>query len=154
MDKKQIYSSLETRIRSLSKGENDPVSLMATMACEIFHFLPYCDWAGFYRVVDSGTLKIGPYQGPHGCLVIPFDRGVCGKCARTQEVQLVGNVSVVSDHIACSSKTKSEIVVPVFDVNGKLMAVLDLDSNTLNAFDETDSEGLVKITGIFRSVPV
>ena len=96
-------------IRALTHGETDTVSLMATVACEIHQAHPFCDWTGFYRVTAPETLKIGPYQGGHGCLVIPFARGVCGAAARTGEIQLVADVEAFPGHIACSSSTRSGI---------------------------------------------
>ena len=138
------YSALAARIASLAEGETDAVALMATIACELHHSDPRFDWTGFYRVVEPGLLKIGPYQGGHGCLVIPFDKGVCGACARTEEIQIVPDVEAFPGHIACSSSTRSEIVLPVFR-DGALIAVLDIDSDRPDAFDERDAEALARI---------
>ncbi|MFD1809699.1 GAF domain-containing protein [Gemmobacter lanyuensis] len=124
---------------------------MATVVCEIHHGHPMSDWTGFYRVTGPEMLKIGPYQGGHGCLVIPFSRGVCGAAARTGAVQLVPDVDAFPDHIACSSTTRSELVLPVWNGAGKLLGVLDLDSNTEAAFSETDVEALQAILAdVFR----
>ncbi len=148
------YSDLRQRLVAVSEGETDPISLMATAACEIYHHLDGVDWAGFYRVTAPGLLKIGPYQGPHGCLVIPFERGVCGAAARTGEIQIVADVDLFPGHIACSASTRSEIVVPVTGPDGALLAVLDLDSNTPNAFDESDAAALDAICReIFTTAP-
>jgi GAF domain-containing protein len=136
------YADLATRIAALTEGEDDAVALMATVACEIHHADDRFDWTGFYRVVRPGLLKIGPYQGGHGCLVIPFDRGVCGRAARTGEVQIVPDVHTVSDHIACSASTRSEIVLPVRDRDGALLGVLDIDSDRPDAFGPSDAAGL------------
>ena len=136
------YDDLRRRIQALTHGEDDPVALMATVACELHHADDRFDWTGFYRVVAPRLLKIGPYQGGHGCLVIPFDRGVCGAAARTGEVQLVPDVEAFPGHIACSSTTRSEIVLPVHDRAGRLLAVLDIDSDQPAAFDEADAQGL------------
>jgi GAF domain-containing protein len=136
------YADLATRIAALTEGEDDAVALMATVACEIHHADDRFDWTGFYRVVRPGLLKIGPYQGGHGCLVIPFDRGVCGRAARTGEVQIVPDVQAVSDHIACSASTRSEIVLPVRDRDGALLGVLDIDSDRPDAFGPSDAAGL------------
>jgi GAF domain-containing protein len=136
------YADLATRIAALTEGEDDAVALMATVACEIHHADDRFDWTGFYRVVRPGLLKIGPYQGGHGCLVIPFDRGVCGRAARTGEVQIVPDVHAVSDHIACSASTRSEIVLPVRDRDGALLGVLDIDSDRPDAFGPSDAAGL------------
>ncbi len=139
------YATLEKTVASLTRGETDEVALMATLACEIHHADDRFDWTGFYRVTEPGVLKIGPYQGTHGCLVIPFGKGVCGTAAKTGETQIVHNVDIFPGHIACSSTTRSEIVVPVKDRAGKLIAVLDIDSNRLAAFTEEDEAGLSKI---------
>ena len=139
------YPALAATIRALTEGEDDPVALMATLACEIHHSDDRFDWTGFYRVTAPGMLKIGPYQGGHGCLTIPFDRGVCGACARTRTTQLVPDVEAFPGHIACSSSTKSEIVLPVFDRSGALIAVLDIDSDQPAAFTETDATELAAI---------
>jgi GAF domain-containing protein len=136
------YDDLRARVRALTEGEDDAVALMATVACEVHHADDRFDWTGFYRVVAPGLLKIGPYQGGHGCLVIPFERGVCGACARTGEVQLVPDVELFPGHIACSSSTRSEIVLPVRDGAGRLIAVFDIDSDRAAAFDEEDSREL------------
>jgi L-methionine (R)-S-oxide reductase len=124
-------------IAALIEGEDDDVAKMATIACEIFHAFERFHWVGFYRVVAPELMKIGPYQGGHGCLVIPFSRGVCGACARARQTIIVPDVEAFPDHIACSSTTRSELVAPVFR-NGELIAVLDLDSDQADAFDEND----------------
>ncbi|THD83681.1 GAF domain-containing protein [Aliigemmobacter aestuarii] len=139
------YADLSARIEALCHGETDTVALMATVVCELHHSHPMCDWTGFYRVTAPGMLKIGPYQGGHGCLVIPFSRGVCGACARTGEVQLVPDVDAFPDHIACSSSTRSELVLPVRNGAGELLGVLDLDSDTPAAFTEKDAGELAAI---------
>ncbi|MDE0761626.1 MAG: GAF domain-containing protein, partial [Planktomarina sp.] len=110
------------------------------------------DWTGFYRVTSPQMLKIGPYQGGHGCLQISFNRGVCGAAARLEKTQLVEDVDAFPGHIACSSLTRSEIVLPVWDRSGSLLAVLDIDSNQLNAFTQTDVEALAPIlASVFSS---
>ncbi|WP_443082552.1 GAF domain-containing protein [Tabrizicola sp.] len=138
-------------IRALTHGETDTVALMATVACEIHHAHPFCDWTGFYRVVAPELLKIGPYQGGHGCLVIPFSRGVCGAAARTGQVQNVPDVEAFPGHIACSSSTKSELVLPVWNGKGALLGVLDLDSNSPAAFTREDEAWLAPLLAeVFR----
>lgn len=139
------YPALAASIRALTHGETDAVALMATVACEVHHSDARFDWTGFYRVTAPGMLKIGPYQGGHGCLVIPFGRGVCGACARTQTVQLVPDVDAFPDHIACSSSTKSELVLPVFNGAGVLIGVFDIDSDQPDAFSAADSRELAAI---------
>lgn len=132
------YRDLRARTRALTEGETDAIALMATLACELHRGFPHFDWVGFYRVVAPGLLKIGPYQGGHGCLVIPFARGVCGAVARSGQTLIVPDVEAFPDHIACSSSTRSEIVLPVRRADGRLIAVLDVDSDTPDAFDATD----------------
>jgi GAF domain-containing protein len=136
------YPTLAATVAALTEGESDAVALMATLACEIHHADDRFDWTGFYRVTQPGLLKIGPYQGGHGCLVIPFDRGVCGAAARTGEIQLVPDVDAFPGHIACAASTRSEIVLPVRNGAGDLIAVLDIDSDQPAAFDETDARAL------------
>lgn len=142
------YSQTAKIIASLTNGETDEVALMATVACELHSADDRFDWTGFYRVTEPGILKIGPYQGGHGCLVIPFDKGVCGAAARTGEVQRVADVDAFPGHIACSSSTRSEIVLPVLNLAGDLLGVLDIDSDQVDAFTETDAKGLEDILGL------
>ncbi|HHC29399.1 MAG TPA: GAF domain-containing protein [Rhodobacterales bacterium] len=113
---------------------------MATLACELHHSDARFDWTGFYRVTAPGLLKIGPYQGGHGCLTIPFERGVCGAAARSGEVQLVDDVEAFPGHIACASSTRSELVLPVRNSAGELLGVLDIDSNQPAAFTRADAD--------------
>jgi len=139
------YASLRKTILSLTAGEDDAVALMATIACEVHHFDPRFDWTGFYRVTEPQMLKIGPYQGGHGCLQIPFSRGVCGAAARTGQVQLVPDVDAFEGHIACASSTRSELVLPVFDRAGDVIAVFDIDSDQPDAFTQDDAAALSAI---------
>jgi L-methionine (R)-S-oxide reductase len=139
------YHVLLQNIKALTEGEDDVISLMATMACEVHHSDDRFDWTGFYRVIAPGLLKIGPYQGGHGCLVIPFERGVCGAAARSGEVQLVPDVEAFPGHIACASSTRSELVLPVRDKAGVLLGVFDIDSDQPDAFTRTDARELESI---------
>lgn len=139
------YDTLKQSILALAEGETDTVALMATLACEIHHADARFDWTGFYRVTAPEMLKIGPYQGGHGCLQIPFSRGVCGAAARTGEVQLVDDVDAFPGHIACASSTRSELVIPVRDGSGTLIGVLDIDSDQPAAFTQTDATRLADI---------
>ena len=118
---------------------------MATLACEVHHSDARFDWTGFYRVVAPELLKIGPYQGGHGCLEIPFDKGVCGAAARTGQAQIVADVDAFPGHIACASSTKSELVLPVRNRGGTLIAVFDIDSNQPDAFRNSDAVALQAI---------
>ncbi|MFK7744772.1 MAG: GAF domain-containing protein [Roseobacter sp.] len=141
------YETLSKTIEALTHGETDAVSLMATVACEVHHADSRFDWTGFYRVVGPEMLKIGPYQGGHGCLVIPFARGVCGAAARTRQVQLVPDVDAFAGHIACASSTRSELVLPVENEAGRLLGVFDIDSDQPDAFNETDAQALSEVLG-------
>lgn len=136
------YNTLAKTIAALTEGETDPVALMATVTCEVHHSDDRFNWTGFYRVTEPGVLKIGPYQGGHGCLRIPFDKGVCGAAARTGQVQLVPDVDAFPGHIACASSTRSELVLPVFDRTGALIAVFDIDSDLPDAFTVADATAL------------
>lgn len=139
------YADLSARIAALTHGETDEIALMATLACELHHADDRFDWTGFYRAVAPELLKIGPYQGGHGCLVIPFSRGVCGAAARTRQTQLVPDVEAFAGHIACSSSTRSEIVVPVIGRAGRLIGVLDIDSDRPDAFTAADQAALERM---------
>ncbi|WP_323765600.1 GAF domain-containing protein [Marinovum sp.] len=139
------YPEISKVLAALTEGERDDVALMATMACELHHADDRFDWTGFYRVTAPEMLKIGPYQGGHGCLSIPFSRGVCGAAARTGEVQLVEDVEAFPGHIACATSTRSEIVLPVCRGDGTLIGVLDIDSDRPAAFTQADAEGLAAL---------
>ena len=149
-DRAERYREVRAAIESLLEGEDDWVSAMATVACELHHAFAYFHCTGFYRVIAPRLLAVGPYQGGHGCLRIPFDRGVCGAAARTRTVQRVDDVEAFPGHIACSSTTRSEIVVPVLDAHGQTLAVLDVDSNDPAVFSEVDEaalQGLCEMLG-------
>lgn len=132
------YDTTIKRIKALIATESDWISVLATVACELHHSFAAFSWTGFYRHTEPGLLKVGPYQGSHGCLQIPFNRGVCGRAAREKTIQIVPNVNTIPDHIACSATTQSEIVLPICDSHGGIIAVLDIDSDQLEAFDEVD----------------
>lgn len=139
------YTELTHTLRALTDGESDLVSLMATVTCEVHHADDRFDWTGFYRVVAPELLKIGPYQGGHGCLVIPFSRGVCGAAASTLKAQLVDDVDAFPGHIACATSTRSELVLPVLNRSGDLLGVFDIDSNQPAAFTQEDADQLTLI---------
>jgi len=145
------YDKLFETLDLLCEGETDRIALMATIACELHGAFEHFHWTGFYRNIGGGVLKIGPYQGAHGCLTIDFSRGICGRCARGKTVQNIPDVAAEADHIACSATTKSEIVLPILDADGELIAVLDIDSNTPGAFDEIDEMNLRRIGAYFKS---
>lgn len=134
------HNDVFARIESLLDDETDWVSAMSTVVCELHNSFEHFHWTGFYRTVEPNLLKIGPYQGGHGCLVIPFDKGICGAAATTGETQDVPDVHARPEHIACSSSTLSEVVVPVKDSEGNVVAVLDLDSDLPAAFSSEDIE--------------
>ena len=120
------------------EGETDAVALQATLACMLWETLVQANWCGFYRRVGEAMLAVGPYQGTMGCLRIAFSRGVCGAAARTGKTQLVEDVHAFPDHIACDSRSRSEVVVPVVK-KGRLIAVLDIDSPSLAAFSPEEA---------------
>lgn len=138
MDHQEVYG----RITSILDGEDDWVAAMATVACELHNAFDHYHWTGFYRTTSPGMLKIGPYQGGHGCLTIPFDKGVCGAAARTATPQLVADVEQFDGHIACASSTRSELVIPLMDNAGGVRAVLDIDSDQPDFFTPADIEPL------------
>lgn len=139
------YREVALVVESLLDGEADWVAAMATVAAELHQAFDYFDWTGFYRARPGDLLVIGPYQGGHGCLRIPFGRGVCGAAARTRISQLVPDVHAVADHIACASSTNSELVVPILTPRGDLLAVLDVDSDHPAAFGPADQAGLERV---------
>lgn len=136
------YQTVLNRINALLSEPCDWTAAMATVACELHHAFDHFHWTGFYRTIRPGHLQVGPYQGGHGCIDIPFERGVCGAAARSRETQLVADVNAFPGHIACSSSTVSEIVVPVLAPGQQVIAVLDVDSDLPDAFDVDDKEAL------------
>ena len=135
-------------VESVVSGETSITARYATASCILSQaFAPRFFWTGFYVVdpLKDAELVVGPYQGTLGCLRIPFGKGVCGHVASSREPVIVPDVHAFPGHIACDSASNSEIVVPVFDANGELAAVLDVDSTELDAFDQVDQEGLVAI---------
>ncbi|WP_019959736.1 GAF domain-containing protein [Woodsholea maritima] len=147
-DKRARYRELLKEIESVVAGETSTTARYASAACILaLSFAPRFFWTGFYEVDPHkpNELVVGPYQGTLGCLRIPFGRGVCGAAAQAGETQLVRDVHAFPGHIACDARSQSEIVVPVFDGEGRLRAVLDVDSDQPAAFDEIDQEGLEAI---------
>ncbi|TAL28244.1 MAG: GAF domain-containing protein [Alphaproteobacteria bacterium] len=143
IDKDEIYCALLPQIEAVIAATPDMVANMANVAAILKSAFDF-HWVGFYRVVKPDTLTLGPFQGPLACVEIPFSKGVCGAAARTQKTVVVPDVEKFPGHIACSSLSKSEIVVPGV-VNGKTLFVLDVDSDALDDFDDTDKEWLEKI---------
>ncbi|WP_114954695.1 GAF domain-containing protein [Sphingosinicella terrae] len=142
-DKPALYRELIEAADALTAGEPDPIANMANVAALLWEALPDLNWAGFYRNVD-GELVLGPFQGRPACIRIPFGKGVCGAAAATLEPQCVADVDAFPGHIACDSASRSELVVPIV-AEGRLMAVLDLDSPSLGRFDDEDLAGCVEL---------
>jgi L-methionine (R)-S-oxide reductase len=141
-ERAQRYAEVRDELSLSLAGESDWIVILSTSASALHTAFGHFDWTGFYRVIGEQLLGVGPYQGGHGCLRIPFSRGVCGAAARTRVTQLVPDVHAFPGHIACSSTTLSEIVVPVLAPGGELLAVLDVDSNLPAAFRATDQREL------------
>lgn len=146
-DRALRYRSLADEIDAVLAGEPDRVARMATVGAMLSAAFDHYFWTGFYVVDPTApeTLVVGPYQGTLGCLRIAFGRGVCGAAARARRTVIVPDVDAFDGHIACDSRARSEIVVPVFDRAGALIAVLDVDSDRLASFDEADARGLEAI---------
>ena len=144
-DKQKIYESLYRQIESVIEGEDDAIANMANASSLIHEAFGFW-WTGFY-IVKDGVLVLGPFQGPVACTRIPYGKGVCGTAWERQETIVVPDVHLFPGHIACSSLSRSEIVVPIFD-GTTVKAVLDIDSKELATFDETDSHWLEMITGL------
>ena len=148
-DKAARYAEVEAEILAVLDGEPDRVARMATVSSMLADAFPAFFWTGFY-VVDAAKgdeLVVGPYQGTLGCLRIPYGRGVCGAAAAERRTQIVEDVHAFPGHIACDSRSASEIVVPVLDPSGALIAVLDVDATEKAAFDAVDAEWLERLMG-------
>ena len=148
MDKIEKYRLLTEQIRALIEGETDSVAVMANVCAAIHEAMGFC-WTGFYRVKD-GELVLGPFQGPVACMHIGFGKGVCGTAWKEQRTIVVPDVEQFPGHIACSSESRSEIVVPVRSAEGEIIAVLDIDSKDLATFDEVDKQWLEEIVKVFE----
>jgi L-methionine (R)-S-oxide reductase len=148
--KPEAYAQLHEQVVSVLAGIDDEIAAMATISCLVHHAFGHL-WTGFYRVVEPGRLlRVGPYQGTLGCLEIPFGQGVCGAAAADRRMVIVPDVELFPGHITCDSRARSEIVVPVFDGGGSLLAVFDVDSERLAAFDGEDAAGLERLVDWFR----
>ncbi len=146
--KEEQYKLLVSQITSLIDGEKDMIAVMSNVAAAIHQTMGFW-WTGFYRVIDN-ELVLGPFQGPVACMHIPYGKGVCGTAWQRGETVIVPDVELFPGHIACSSESKSEIVVPVFDNDGKVMAVLDIDSDRLATFDDIDRKYLEDICKLIK----
>lgn len=142
-----LYDEAQKELLSITEGETSEIALMATVSCILAEKFDYYFWTGFYMVDPrkEDELVVGPYQGTLGCLRIPFGRGVCGTAAATRETQVVADVHAFPGHIACDSRSNSEIVVPVLDKSDRLIAVLDVDSVDHGSFDDVDRDALETI---------
>jgi L-methionine (R)-S-oxide reductase len=142
--KDRAYAQLHAHLINVMTGIDDDIAGMATMSALLHHAFGHL-WTGFYRVVGPNLLRVGPYQGTVGCLEIEFGRGVCGTAALERRTIVVPDVERFTGHITCDPRSKSEIVVPIFDRGGSLIAVLDIDSTRRAAFDQQDADGLERI---------
>jgi|SRR5687768_626945 len=143
--KARAYAELHEQARSVLAGVRDPIAGMATLSAMLHHGFGHL-WTGFYRVVEQGRLlRVGPYQGTLGCLDIEFGKGVCGTAAASRKTVIVEDVESFPGHITCDARSRSEIVVPVFAGDDSLIAVLDIDSDRLAAFDDEDRAGLEQL---------
>ena len=148
--KPAAYAELQSHVAAVLDGIDDPIAGMATMSCLLHHAFGHL-WTGFYRVVEPGRLlRVGPYQGTLGCLEIQFGRGVCGTAAAEGRTLVVEDVHAFPGHITCDGRSASEIVVPVFDRENALIAVLDIDSDRPAAFDDGDRQALERMMEWFR----
>ena len=150
-EKEALYRTVHEQLEAVLAEEDDLLSAMASTACLLHNAFPYYYWTGFYRRVGEAELRVGPYQGTLGCLRIAFGRGVCGTAALERRTVLVPDVHAFPGHIACDAASASEIVVPVLDADGELVAVLDVDSDLPDAFDETDREALERMVALLRA---
>jgi GAF domain-containing protein len=149
--KDRAYAELQGHCEMILDGLRDEVSAMATVASLVHNAFGHL-WTGFYRVVEPGALlRVGPYQGSLGCLEIAFGRGVCGTAAMERRTVIVPDVQKFPGHITCDARARSEIVVPVTGTRGELIAVLDVDSEKLDSFDEQDQRGLERMVGWFAA---
>lgn len=147
--KADAYRELKGHIDAVLEGIDDEIAEMATVSALVHHAFGFL-WTGFYRVAEPGQLmRVGPYQGTLGCLEISFGRGVCGTAAAERRPVVVPDVEAFPGHIACDGRSRSEIVLPVADAAGELIAVFDVDSDELNTFDDDDATGLAAILARF-----
>ncbi|MEZ4219681.1 MAG: GAF domain-containing protein [Polyangiaceae bacterium] len=141
-ERQREYEQVRERIAALLDGEDDWIAALATVVAELHGAFDHYDWTGVYRLARPDELVIGPYQGGHGCTRIRLDRGVCGAAASSRRTQRVADVATFPGHIACAATTRSEIVVPLVTANGRVLGVLDVDSDQPAAFTEVDEAQL------------
>lgn len=147
MDKQKKYERLYLQIKEIVKKENDIIARMATINAILYHKIDYFFWCGFYRLLNN-ELIVGPYQGPIACMKLEQNKGVCWSAIIKQQTIIVEDVHQFKDHIACDSRSLSEIVIPITNPSGKIEAVLDVDSKSFKSFDVEDAEGLQKIVSL------
>ena len=145
--KPTLYRDLHEAVNAITTDESDAIANMANVAALLWQFLPDLNWAGFYRTVGQDELVLGPFQGKAACIRIPFGRGVCGAAAASGETQLVEDVHAFPGHIACDADSRSELVVPVLR-EGRVVAVIDLDSPSAARFDAADAQGIEAIAAL------
>lgn len=146
--KTELYQELLTQTKALICDETDPIANMANISALLFNALEQINWLGFYRVIEE-QLVLGPFQGKVACIRIPLGTGVCGTAAQTKTTQRINDVHLFDGHIACDATTNAEIVIPV-QLNGDIIAVLDIDSTVFERFDQHDQDGLEAIINVFE----
>lgn len=146
--KDRAYAQLHAHLIAVMAGIDDEITAMATISALVHHAFRHL-WTGFYRVVAPDRLRVGPYQGTVGCLEIAFGSGVCGTAAAERRTMVVPDVRAFPGHIVCDDRARSEIVVPVYDARGGLIAVFDVDSEHRGRFDAEDAAGLERLLGWF-----
>ena len=150
--KKQRYQRIIVQLQDLLNATDDPISRMATVSALLYHKMRHFFWIGFYRLRD-GQLLVGPYQGTVACQTLAKDTGVCWACVNRNKTILVPDVSQFPGHIACDSRSKSEVVIPVRNAAGQVVAVLDADSDELDTYDAVDVDGLQTIADLIYNHP-
>ncbi len=148
-DKAALYRDLYAACEAITMGEDDAIANMANIAALLWQYMPDLNWAGFYRMKND-ALILGPFQGKAACIHIPLNKGVCGKAASSGEIQCINNVHEFEGHIACDAQSVSELVAPISDSQGNIIAVIDLDSPSANRFDTQDVEGIAQIAKLLR----
>lgn len=149
-DKKSLYADLYNACEAITHDEDDSVANMSNVAALLWQYIPSLNWAGFYRM-KNGALILGPFQGKAACIHIPLDKGVCGKAASSGDIQCIEDVHQFPGHIACDADSISELVAPVKNQRGEIIAVIDLDSPLARRFDDDDVQGIAKIADMIGS---
>lgn len=147
--KKSRYNRLYEQLYELLKDSPDSLAQLATINAILYHKIPYIFWAGIYFLRDN-KLTVGPYQGPLACQILPNPRGVCWQAVLDKKPVIIKNVDECENHVACDARSKSEIVLPIFNQNNEVIAVLDADSDSYDSFDMNDEAGLQKIIGLLK----